>query len=139
MTRGGLSYSVGNEHSPVDPFGRSELALTPEGGARLDQYTRGRGHQAWTGRVDGEALDRLWAALDRAGFPQVPPLRLVPDATLRILTAERNGVRASASLDYHAAARLPGYDEAFDILDSIIRQLSENTVPLPAQQPTIVH
>jgi hypothetical protein len=37
---------------------------------------------------------------------------------------ERRGVQVA----WHAAKDLPGYDEAFGILDSLVRQMSEDTV-----------
>src|SRR4051812_49518075 len=67
-----LTYSAGNEHSPEDPFGRTVLALDPDGAAQLDHYQRS-GHRAWRGRVAPDAVERLRAALDPSGCPAVPP------------------------------------------------------------------
>src|ERR1044072_3593344 len=73
MTISLLSYSVGNEHDPGDPWGRSELGLQPDGSARLDHFFSRRGPAgAWTGRVDEAALRTLWSALEQAGFPAAP-------------------------------------------------------------------
>ncbi len=33
-----IRYRVGNEHSPTDPWGRSELVIHPDGTARLDHF-----------------------------------------------------------------------------------------------------
>lgn len=38
-----VRYSVGNEHNPGDPWGRSELVIHADGSARLDHhFSRGR-------------------------------------------------------------------------------------------------
>jgi hypothetical protein len=74
-----VRYSVGNEHDPGDPWGRSELVIQADGSARLDHhFSRGREPRAWAGRVDAAALGQLLAALDRAGFPAVPPMKREP-------------------------------------------------------------
>ena len=140
MTGAALRYSTGNEHSPADPWGRSELAIAPGGRARLDHYfSRGRPARAWTGQVDPAALAALAAALDEAGFPAVPgPALLPPDATVRRLVVEAGGVTRQVSLGWHQTPSLAGYATAFDILDGVIRQLSGETVPYPSAQPQIV-
>jgi hypothetical protein len=68
----------------------------------------------------------------------VPEFRPVAGATLRQLTAEIGGTRRTALVDWHIAPALPGYGEAFDLLDDIIRQLSGDSVPYPSAQPLIV-
>ena len=128
-----LTYSIGNEHNPTDPFGRSHLVVEPDGSARLDHYGRLGQHRAWTGRVEPAALRRLWSALQRAGFPSVaghhpPP----PDAPVCSLTAEVGDRRQGAYVPWHAAQDLPGYDEAVMLLESIVGQLSEGTVGRPS-------
>ncbi|MBO4207498.1 hypothetical protein [Micromonospora echinofusca] len=137
MAAGTLGYSIGNEHDPGDPWGRSELAVGADGHARLTQhFSRTRTVGAWTGQVDADALATLWATLDRAGFPAVPAAPPpVPGATLRRLTVERDGTPHRAVV----AGRVPtGYAETFDLLDGIIRQLSDGAVPYPSTQPAIV-
>ncbi len=134
-----LSYSVGNEHNPASPWGRSELVIAPDGCARLDHFfSRKPGAGAWAGQVDDAALAALWAALDRAGFPDVPEFRPLPDATLRRLTVQIGETRRTALVDWHISPALPGYREAFDLLDGVIRQLSGDSVPYPSGQPLIV-
>ncbi len=134
-----LRYKVGNENNPGDPWGRSELTVDPAGVARLEHhFSRGRGTGAWTGLVDPAALDAIWQALDRAGFPAVPREPFVAGATVRVLAVEEDGAYRSAMVDWHKASKLPGYAEAFDILDAVIRQLSGDTVRYPTKQPTIV-
>ena len=47
MTPRALRYSVGNENSPTDPWGRSELVIQPGGRTRLDHhFSCGRGTRA---------------------------------------------------------------------------------------------
>lgn len=139
MSAGTLRYRVGNEHNPGDPWGRSELVISPGGSARLDHhFSRRRETGAWTGQVGAAALDALWAALDRAGFPAVPALPLVAGATLRRLAVEADGIEQVAIVDWHQTPSLPGYGEAFDLLDGMIRQLSGESVPYPTTQPPIV-
>jgi hypothetical protein len=136
-----IRYSVGNEHNPVDAWGRSELVIGADGRARLDQYfSRGRERRAWAGQVDAAALGELLAALDRAGFPAVPPLPdLLPDTALRVLTVERDGVARQVVTGWHDASSLPGYAEAFDLMDAVVRQLSEGAVGYPTKRGPVTH
>jgi hypothetical protein len=118
-----LTYSVGNEHNPADPFGRSELTIEPAGGVRLDHYRLGE-HRAWTGRVALAALERLWSALDRAGFPNVADRSPLPaDATLCTLAAGDGLMRRVARLAWREALGMPGYREVITLLDDIVREL----------------
>ena len=140
MTMSVLIYRVGNENDPGDPWGRSKLVIQPDGSARLDHvFSRVRQVGAWTGRVDAAALEALWSALRQAGFPAAPNTPLIPGASPRQLTVEADGVSEHATIGYHQASKLPGYAEAFDLLDAICRQLSGDAVPYPTKQPTIVH
>lgn len=130
MTPRTLRYSAGNEHSPTDPWGRSELVIQPDGRARLDHhYPRERGTRVWVGRVDAAALDALWAALAQSGFPAAPRPQLVPDATVRQLTVGAGQVPEQVILEYSQAGSLPGYAEAFGILDRVIGELSGGAAP----------
>ena len=140
MTGDTIRYSTGNEHNPADPWGRSELVLQPDGRARLDHYfSRGRPARAWTGQVGAAAVAALRAALDEAGFPAAPrPGLRPPDATLRRLLVEADGVVQQVALGWHQPPSLPGYAAAFDILDGVIRQLSSAAVPYQSTQPEIV-
>ena len=136
-----IRYSVGNEHDPGDPWGRSELVICADGSARLDHhFSRGRQPRAWAGHVDATVTDELLAALDRAGFPAVPPTGpLPPDAALRRLTVESDGAARQALVSWHRAPSLPGYAEAFDLIDTVIRQLSADAVPHPTKRGQVVH
>lgn len=130
MTPRSLHYSAGNEHSPTDPWGRSELVIGPDGRARLDHhFSRGRGTRVWTGRVDAAVLTGLWAALDRSGFPVAPRPQLVPDATAHQLTVQAGELSQQVVLDDGAASSRPGYAEAFALLGQVIGQLSGGAAP----------
>jgi hypothetical protein len=140
MTDRVLRYSVGNEHNPGDPWGRSELTIEPDGTAVLEHHFSRRAEVGqWTGQVDPVALEALWAGLERAGFPATSRSTFLPGSSLRQLTVEADGQAESAIVDWHDAPKLPGYAEAFDVLDGVIRQLSGDSVPYPTTQPPIVH
>jgi hypothetical protein len=136
-----ISYSVGNEHNPTDPWGRSELVIHPDGSARLDRHFSMRGgSRAWAGHVDAAALDELLAALARAGFPPFPPaLPLPPGTTLRRLAVTADGTEEQALVSWHDPPPQPGYAEAFDLIDAVIRQLSADAVDYPTKRGPIVH
>src|SRR5712691_6663022 len=135
-----LTYKAGNENNPCDPIGRTELSIEPDGPARLDHFqSRHRGQRAWRGRVDAAAVEGIWIALDRAGFPDVARHRLVAGATLRVLSAiSAAGTMRTVRVEWSIARKLPGYDAAFALLDAIVRQLSEDSVHYPASSKPLV-
>ena len=135
-----IRYSAGSEHDPGDPWGRSELVIRADGSARLDHhFSRGRQPRAWAGHVDATVTDELLAALDRAGFPAVPPTGpLPPGAALRRLTVETSAAAQQALVSWHRTPSLPGYAEAFALIDALIRQLSGDAVPYPAAPRPLV-
>jgi hypothetical protein len=95
---------------------------------------------AAAGHVDAPVPGELLAALGRAGFPAVPPAgSLPPDAALRRLTVEAGGTVQEALVSWHQTPSLPGYAEAFDLIDAVIRQLSEDAVRYPTKQGQVVH
>src|SRR5438105_5174539 len=102
MTRGRVLYSVGIVTNAGNPFGRSELAIEPDGAARLVHYPRGGGPgQTWTARVAAAALDALWSGLERAGFPRVPQHAIPGGSTMRHLGVEAPGAaKQTASIEW---------------------------------------
>jgi len=129
-----ITYRVGNENNPGNPFGRQELTIEPDGRARLDHHTRGP-HFAWTGTVRSSVLDRFWAALGESDFPALPRHPMPAGSTTRSLTVGEK----SSFVAYHASASLPGYAVVFSLLDTLILQLSEGTVKVvPASDETLV-
>lgn len=121
-----LRYSAGSENAPGDPFGATELVIEPSGRARLDHRHVGL-HRAWTGQVDAGVLERLRRLLDDAGFPQMERDPLPAGATLRTLVADQDGQRTGVRVEWNRAQELPVWKDAFAILDSLVRQLSEDT------------
>ncbi len=136
MVRDRIYYRVGSEHNPGDPFGRSDLAIEIDGAARLDQYTRD-GRFAWIGCVAASALDKFWAALEEAGFPAFPHHPVPGGSAIRDLNVG-GPERKSAYIAYHAAESMPGYNIAFEILDTIIRQLSGDTVRVGSANAALI-
>ena len=127
LARDRIAYGVGSESNPGDPFGRSHLVIEANGDARLEQTTRS-GTTAWTGRVTAAALDKLWSALEAASFPAMPHHPVPPGAAIRRLTIGTAPATKAVYIAWHAGNAMPGYKDAFWILDSTIRQLSEDTV-----------
>jgi hypothetical protein len=126
-------YEAGNEHSPTDPLGRVTLDLAGDGRLRLDHHGRG-GHRAWTARVDGVFLERLQSALTVAGFPAAPAIMPLSGDRMRELriTGDPAG---EVSLPWYDASSLPGYDDAFGLLDGLVAQVTGLEIPAPALQP----
>jgi hypothetical protein len=119
-----FTYRVGNEHAPDDPFGRSELVIERDGSAYLAHFEAGARPRSWRDTVLADPLARLHAALTRAGFPAVPDHIILPGGAIRILVVDQRAVM----IEWHAARRMPGYDEAFALLDAIANQLSDGAV-----------
>ena len=137
VQRDRIYYQVGSEHNPGDPFGRSDLVIEIAGVARLDQYTRA-GRSAWTAVIATTALDELWRALKEARYPDFPHHPVPAGSAIRDLNVG-GPEKKSVYIAYHAAESMPGYNVAFRILDTIIRQISEDTVKVvPAGERTIV-
>lgn len=140
VQRARLDYDFGNVQNPGNLVGRCELAIELDGAARLEHHARGGGaHSAWTGRVAPGVLDRLWSALERSGFPAMPPHDIPADSTIRSLGIPSGEASQRVYIEWNAAAKMPGFAEAFAILDSIVRQLSEDNVDYaPAGEPGMV-
>jgi hypothetical protein len=125
-----IQYCVGSEHSPTDPFGLSDLVIQVDGSARLDQFRHGA-HTAWIGNVAASVIEELWAAMKEADFPNFPVHYPPAGSAIRDLNVGgRDG--KSAYIAYHAAEGIVGYRTVFQILDQIIRQISEDTVQVVA-------
>jgi hypothetical protein len=78
----------------------------------------------WTADAGTGVVGRVLAALDKAGFParlDLPPPS--PDTTIRSLTVA-GGPTGGVMLAWEAAAGLPGYAEAFELLDGLVAQLT---------------
>jgi hypothetical protein len=130
MMRGRLTYSSGNESNPGNPFGRNKLVLDSEGAARLDHYpSRGGSPAAWTGQIEGATLERIGAALELAKFPAMPRHPVPAGATFRTLVLEPAGAAPQETrIEWDAGEKLPGYKDAFALLDAIVAQLGAGVV-----------
>ena len=126
-----ITYVSGNEHDPGDPFGRCDLRIAPDGSAQLSVHRFGT-ERTWQGRVGSGSLAAVAAALDAAGFPAQPEHDVPGGSSLRSLTVG-DGQRARAVLlAFHAVEAMPGYAEAFAILDAVIVALTSGQVPVVA-------
>jgi hypothetical protein len=127
-----LQYQAGNEHSPFDTFGRFVLELGSDGTVRVTHHRRVGPLQRWTATAGAGVLDRVLAALARAGFPAQPQVSPpLPDTTIRSLTVT-GGPTGGVLLPWDAVAGLPGYAEAFELLDGLVVQLSGLEIPAAA-------
>jgi hypothetical protein len=131
-----LTYEIGQEHSPADPFGKTILAIEGGGRVRLDVRGAGRPPRAWEAKVAPAALAELLDALRRAGFPTGSQRVFVPDAPIARIQLERQGAQEVVQIDRYKAEKLPGYREAYAILDSLAFQLSGGeTAPVRGTAP----
>jgi hypothetical protein len=122
-----LEYTAGNEHDPGDPFGRTVLRVATDGTARLDVFQR-TGHRAFRGRIASEAAERLRRALASSPFPAFPRQPVPAGSAVRTLVVQSGSTRQSTRIGWHAARQLPGYDELFGVLDSLVTQMSRGRV-----------
>ena len=123
-----IRYQAGNEHSADSPFGRTDLTVAPDGNARLDYYLTWM-HRAWVATVEPAVVERLHAALASSTFPEpLPHDKPVPAGSdTRVLGTETaDGTRAGVSVPWHDADGLPGYKEAFEILDTLLVLMCED-------------
>ncbi|GIJ56574.1 hypothetical protein [Virgisporangium aurantiacum] len=123
-----IEYGSGNDQDPGDPFGRTVLTLDSLGVARLDNDHVGR-HRTWTGVVDPAMLARLTTALREAGYPAAPRLPVPAGSSLRSLSVSGE-LAGRVLLPWHGVSGLPGYGEAFAVLDSVVHQLSRGELPV---------
>jgi hypothetical protein len=113
-------FTLGNEHNPSDPFGRVVITIDGDD-VTLEHFSRA-GNATYTGELGPGVADEITAALERGGFPHVPPHDIVAGASLRQL--EVNG--RSATVEDFFGRSLDGYKDAFAILDSLTLQLTGN-------------
>ena len=133
-----LEYNAGLENAPGDPFGRTELCIDADGTARLVHKHIGLA-RTWTAKVDTATLAVLWSALEKGGWPTIPPHPIPGGSAMRTLVAHVEGAQQRGDVAWNSAKNLAGYNEAFPILDSIVRQISEDTVKAaPNTLPPVV-
>lgn len=107
-----------------------------DGSARLDQFTRA-GQRTWTGTVTAKAREEFWRALEQARFPGFPSHRIPAGSSIRDLNVGGPAGK-SVYIAYHEAPRLAGYAVAFRLLDTVIRQLSQDTVKVVPDGAAVV-
>ncbi len=128
-----ITYDIGQEFSPADPFGRTVLVIEGDGRVRLDVRGAGRPPRAWEARVTPTALTELLDALRQARFPAGSQRVFVPDAPIARIHVARKGAEAEVQIDRYKAEELPGYRDAYAILDSLAWQVSGGETAPPAQ------
>jgi hypothetical protein len=134
-----LRYRVGDENDPDDPWGRTELLIDADGSVRLEHsFPHDRGAIVRTGQLGVGALDVLWSGLDRAGFPTARIATPAVGAKLRRLAIEENDGSEEVLVGWEQAASLPGYAEAFEVLDGVVRELGGDAVQYPTEQHEVV-
>jgi hypothetical protein len=124
MRRVSLYFSTGNEHQPDDPFGRIVLEIDDDGAARLEHFAR-EGNGTWTGAMAADELQRVLAAMERGGFPQRPPHAMPRPGTAMIeLERDTGDGPVTLMMPLQEAAKVDGYDEALERLQTFARELS---------------
>jgi len=123
-----VTYEVGNENNPSNPWGRRLLEMGGEGGARLEHFGVTGDSRVWQGRVAVEVLSSLLESLSRASFPDVARKMPPPGAGMVDLRVQSESYDERAFMPCSQADELPGYRDAFRTLDSIVRQLSEGSL-----------
>jgi hypothetical protein len=127
-----LQYQAGNEHSPFDTSGRFVLELDSGGTVRVAHHRRVGAPRRWTADAGTGVVERVLAALDKAGFPAMPKLAPpLPDTTIRSLSVS-GGPTGGVMLAWDAVAGLAGYAEAFEVLDGLVAQLTGLAIPTAA-------
>jgi hypothetical protein len=118
-----VSYQTGNEHNPTDRFGRVRLELAADGQLRVEHYRWLGGRAVWTAVAPSTIVDRLGAALVKAGFPAAERSVPYPDDRMRRLTVT-GAPAGELVLPWDDPAKLPGYADAFELLDGLITVVS---------------
>lgn len=125
-----IRYDAGNAEAPDDPFGRMLLILDRTGLARLDNWHRG-GARAWSGSVALGVMDEVLSHLAAGGFPDWRPRSIIPGA-IYTLTVEGN---LPQSVIDNVNTSNPDYKKALELLNGVIRQLSEGAIPVGRGAP----
>lgn len=134
-----MVYQSGTEHAPTDPFGATVLSIYEDGRVELDNRRRGQ-RRRWRGRIDASNLAELHRTLSEAGFPVVPKHPVPAGSALRKLTVRSPGGEQSILVAWHAADSIPGYKDVFQLLDSVVRQTSQDAIKAtPDYIPGLVH
>jgi hypothetical protein len=121
-----LTYTVAPEQSPDTHY---QLALRPYGQARLDYHSTGL-HHVWVGEVEASVVGQILTALRMAGFPVVPtlPVWTVPNSVITRIDIATTGLEASCQIELQDGNGDAACRTALQLLQSIVAQLSEESV-----------
>lgn len=127
-----LVYSSGNEHNPTDRAGRVTLEIRGDGSVTVENVKGGGAYaRTFVGATTREVVERILGHLRHAGFPIVPDHPIPAGAALRVLAIEAGGESVhGAPTSWDASDGMPGYREAYRILDSIITAVSEGALKM---------
>lgn len=121
-----LTYTIPSEQSPDEHY---KLALRPYGQARLDYHTAGL-HHVWVGEVDPTVISQILTALRMASFPAVPalPAWTVPNSVITHIDIAVTGLEAGCQLELQEGNSDSACRTALQLLQSIVAQLSEESI-----------
>jgi hypothetical protein len=121
-----LTYTIAPEQSPDAHY---RLALRPYGQARLDYHAAGL-HHVWVGEIDAAVVGQILTALRMANFPAVPglPVWTVPDSMITRIDIASTGLEANCQIELRDGNGDSACRTALQLLQSIVAQLSEETV-----------
>ncbi len=127
-----LTYTIPAEQSPEEHY---KLALRPYGQARLDYHAAGL-HHVWVGEIESSVVGQILSALRMAGFPAVPtlPAWTVPNSLITRIDMAVTGLEASCQIELQDGNSDSACRTALQLLQSIVAQLSEESVSLAQNQ-----
>lgn len=131
-----LRYTTGSAHSPGDPFGMTDLTIGDDGGATLDVHHRGT-VRSWTGTVAPATVEQIEGHLAEAGFPATEAHNVPAGSSLRVLQRGEGDGAEVVRIAFHAARKMPGYGQAFALLDALVVALTEGEVPVIPDPPAV--
>lgn len=124
-----LVYTFGDAYDPGNRHGSVVLQLFGDGRALLDNAFGGAFTKSWEGLVERPTLERILAQLDGASFPRVADHPIPIGSTLRVILIQSGAEEMhNAPIAWAAGAEMPGYREAFAILDSLAAELSGGAI-----------
>ena len=127
-----LFYQSGNEHDVRDSFGLIVLAIDGNFGVAIDQRARnGMIENHWSGSTDRGVVERVLSHLQAAGYPTVPDHKIPRGARLRSIAIE-SGTDSTHTYptEWTAVNAMPGYREAYQLLDSIVMQVTAGALKM---------
>lgn len=127
-----LIYESGNEHDGFDRLGLVVLELASHGAARVrNRQDGGLIERTWETTVEPALVEQVLASLTAGGFPAVPDHEIAAGARLREIAVERaGGTLSTPPIEWDLALGMPGYGDAFRLLDSLVFEASQGTLRL---------